>query len=182
MQNWRRGMWFDETGLPWVPTSPAMPHVQTAMLYPGMCLLEGTNLSMGRGTALPFEICGAPWLDDYALSSRLNTLQLPGVRFRPITFTPSASSHAGVECRGVQVHIIDRQVLRPVEMGLALIATAREMNAEHFGWNSHFERLAGGKSVRESLEAGKPAGMVAGSWAGYLSGFIQKREKYLLYA
>ncbi len=97
MQGWRREMWFEEPGLPWVPPSPAMPHPQTATLYPGMCLLEGCNLSLGRGTALPFEICGAPWLDGYALAEEMNALGLPGVRFRPITFTPSASHHAGAE-------------------------------------------------------------------------------------
>ncbi|MGQ9768886.1 MAG: exo-beta-N-acetylmuramidase NamZ family protein, partial [Anaerolineae bacterium] len=88
MQGWRRAMWFDETGLPWVPTSPAMPHLSTAIVYPGTCFIEGTNLSEGRGTALPFEVVGAPWLDGHALAHALNQLALPGVRFRPTQFEP----------------------------------------------------------------------------------------------
>ena len=101
MHSWPRKMWFDETALPWVPTSPARPHLSTAVLYPGMCLLEGTNLSLGRGTALPFEVCGAPWIDGYALAAALNKLQLSGVRFRATVFTPSTSTYAGIECYGV---------------------------------------------------------------------------------
>ena len=181
MQNWRRAMWFDQTGLPWVPTSPAMPHALTAMLYPGMCLLEGTNFSLGRGTATPFEVCGAPSLDGHALARQLNDLQLPGVRFRPLLFMPAASNYARQECRGVQVHVTDRQVFRPVEMGLVLIAMLREISPRHFRWNAHFERLVGSSSVRASLEARQPVSVVSDSWSGFLSGFIQKREKYLLY-
>src|SRR5690606_12503769 len=108
MQGWMRWMWFDQTGLPWVPLSPAMPHLSTAVVYPGMCFLEGTNLSEGRGTALPFECAGAPWLDGYRLAQDLNALELPGVRFRPLNFVPSSSKHAGVTCQGVQVHVTRR--------------------------------------------------------------------------
>jgi len=181
MQNWRRGMWFDETGLPWVPTSPAMPHLSTAILYPGMCLLEGTNLSLGRGTSLPFEICGAPWLDGYVLAEEMNALCLPGVRFRPIVFTPSASNHVGSECQGVQVHVIDRVALRPVTIALNLIATARRMAGEAWAWNPHFERLAGGSEVRSALEAGTSVSEITDTWAESISRFIHQREKYLLY-
>jgi uncharacterized protein YbbC (DUF1343 family) len=182
MQNWRRAMWFDETGLPWVPTSPAMPHALTATLYPGMCLLEGTNFSLGRGTATPFELCGAPNLDGYGLAAHMNALQLPGVRFRPLLFMPTASNYARQECRGVQVHVTDRQVFRPVAMSLALIAVLREMSPRHFRWNAHFERLVGGSGARASLEAEQPVSVITDSWSGFLSDFIQKREQYLLYA
>ena len=181
MTSWQREMWFDETDLPWVPTSPAMPHLSTAILYPGMCLLEGTNLSLGRGTSLPFEICGAPWLDGYALAEEMNALCLSGVRFRPLVFTPSASTHAGSECQGVQVHILDRDALRPVTMALNLIATARQMAGEAWVWNPHFERLAGGRSVRSALEAGTSVAEITATWAESISSFIHQREKYLFY-
>ncbi len=181
LQNWQRGMWFDQTGLPWIPTSPAMPHLLTAVLYPGMCLLEGTNLSLGRGTSLPFEVCGAPWLDGYVLAEEMNTLDLPGVRFRPTLFTPSASNHAGKECQGVQVHVTDRDALRPVAMALELIAAVRRMAGSAWAWNAHFERLAGGYSLRSALEAGKPAGEILAGWTESISGFVHQREKYLLY-
>ena len=166
MHGWQREMWFDETVLPWVPTSPAMPHLSTAILYPGMCLLEGTNLSLGRGTALPFEVCGAPWLAErgYALAKALNGLQLPGVRFRETVFTPSTSNHAGSECRGVQVHVTDRDLLRPVEMALHLIAIARCFSGDAWMWNPHFERLAGDERLRSALEAGTSVAEILATW------------------
>ena len=182
MQGWQREMWFDETSLPWVPTSPAMPHLSTATLYPGMCLLEGTNLSLGRGTALPFEVCGAPWLDGYVLADALNRLGLPGVRFRATVFTPSASVHAGTRCQGVQVHVVDRDVLRPVEMVLHLIVEARCLSGEAWVWNQHFERLTGDSGVRSALEAGTSVAEILAAWEGSISDFRHRREKYLLYS
>lgn len=181
MHSWQREMWFDETDLPWVPTSPAMPHLSTATLYPGLCLLEGTNLSLGRGTALPFEVSGAPWLDGYTLAAAMNTLQLPGVCFRATVFTPSASNHAGIECHGVQVHTMDRDSLRPVEMALHLIAIARRLSGDAWMWNPHFERLAGDGALRSALEAGTPVTEVTAGWEGSISTFVDQRKKYLLY-
>jgi len=181
MKSWQREMWFDETGLPWVPTSPAMPHLSTAILYPGMCLLEGTNLSLGRGTSLPFEICGAPWLDGYALAEDMNVLCLPGVRFRPIVFTPLAANHAGSECLGVQIHILDRDTLRPVTVALNLIAVVRRMAGEAWVWNPHFDRLAGSSFVRSALEAGTGVDEIIDTWSESISSFSYQREKYLLY-
>jgi uncharacterized protein YbbC (DUF1343 family) len=181
LHGWQREMWFDETVLPWVPTSPAMPHLSTATLYPGMCLLEGTNLSLGRGTALPFEVCGAPWLDDYAVADALNGLCLPGVRFRATVFTPSVSNHAGNECRGVQVHVIDRASLRPIEMALHLIAVARHFSGDAWMWNPHFERLAGDAALRSALEAGTSVTEIVATWEESTSAFIHRREKYLMY-
>jgi beta-N-acetylhexosaminidase len=181
MHGWQREMWFDETALPWVPTSPAMPHLSTAILYPGMCLLEGTNLSIGRGTALPFEVCGAPWLDGYALAEALNALQLPGVRFRETVFAPSASNHAGNECHGVQVHVTDRDSLRPVEMALHLIAFALRLSDDTWMWNPHFERLAGGSGLRSALEAGTSVAEIIATWEESICAFINQREKYLIY-
>jgi uncharacterized protein YbbC (DUF1343 family) len=183
MKGWQRGMWFDQTGLPWVPTSPAMPHLSTAMLYPGMCLLEGCNLSLGRGTSLPFEICGAPWLAKrgHALAEEMNALELPGVRFRPTSFTPSASSQARKECQGVQVHVTDRGALRPVTMALHLLTVTRRMSGAAWEWKLHFERLAGGSGVRSALEAGTSVAEITSAWAESISSFIHQREKYLLY-
>jgi uncharacterized protein YbbC (DUF1343 family) len=181
MQNWKRLLWFDETDLPWVPTSPAMPHLSTATLYPGMCLLEGTNLSLGRGTSLPFEICGAPWLDAYALAEELNALNLPGARFRPIVFTPSASIYAGNECKGVQIHVFNRNVLRPVSAALNLIATVRRIAEAAWAWTPHFDRLAGSSGLRSALEAGISVPQIVAPWAETISRFIHQREKYLLY-
>jgi uncharacterized protein YbbC (DUF1343 family) len=176
MKNWRREMWFDETGLLWVPTSPAMPHFSTTVLYPGMCLLEGTNLSLGRGTSLPFEICGAPGLAErgYALAEEMNALCLPGVRFRPIVFTPSASNHAGSECQGVQVHIVDKQVFRPITMAINLIAIAQRMTGEAWAWNPHFDRLAGGSGVRSALAAGTSVPEIISTWDESITRFIKE--------
>lgn len=182
LDGWQREMWFDETALPWVPTSPAMPHLFTATLYPGMCLLEGTNLSLGRGTALPFEVCGAPWIDGYALAEALNGLNLPGVRFRAIVFTPSASNHAGSECNGVQVHVTDRDSLRPVEMALHLIALARCLSADAWMWNPHFEWLVGSSDIRSDLEAETGVAEILASWQASISAFVQRRENYLIYS
>jgi uncharacterized protein YbbC (DUF1343 family) len=181
MYGWHREMWFDETDLPWVPTSPAMPHLSTATAYPGMCLLEGTNLSLGRGTALPFEICGAPWLNGDVLAETLNRLPLTGVHFRATSFTPSASNHAGSECHGVQVHVMDRAALRPVEMGLHLIAATRCLSGEAWMWNPHFDRLAGGRGLRPALEAGISVAEIVATWEESISAFAHQREKYLLY-
>ncbi len=181
MHGWQRAMWFDETALPWIPTSPAMPHLSTAILYPGMCLLEGTNLSLGRGTALPFEVCGAPWLDSYVLAETLNGLHLQGVCFRATVFTPSSSNHAGSECHGVQVHIINRDSLRPVEMVIHLIAAAKCLSGDAWTWNPHFERLAGDGTLRSALEAGTIVAEILATWEESISEFIHQREKYMMY-
>lgn len=191
MQGWRREMWFDGTGLPWVPTSPAMPHLSTATAYPVTCLIEGTNLSEGRGTALPFEVIGAPWLDGYALADALNRLALPGVRFRPTQFEPSASKHAGSVCQGVQLHVTDRDAFRPVRTGLHLLATLRALCPAHFAWASYpradgtaqftIDRLTGSAVVRAALDAGTPAAEVAAGWAADEATFRAQRQPYLLY-
>jgi uncharacterized protein YbbC (DUF1343 family) len=182
IHGWQRDMWFDDTALPWVPTSPAMPHLSTATLYPGMCLLEGTNLSLGRGTALPFEVCGAPWINGYALAEALNRLQLPGIRFRATVFTPTASTHVGTECHGVQVHVTNRDSLRPVEMALHLIDVARCLSGDAWMWNPHFERLAGSSGVRSALEAGTSVSEMIATWDESISDFLDRKEKYRMYS
>jgi len=190
LHGWRRGMWFDQTGLPWVSPSPGMPQLSTATVYPGMCLVEGTNLSEGRGTALPFEIVGAPWLDGYELAQSLNKLELPGVRFRPLYFIPSAGKHAGQKCSGAQVHVIDREALCPVTTGLHVIAAGRAQAPDKFeflqsSWEGrppHFDLLTGVVAVREGLAAGKPVDEIVAPWAAVEAQFEEKRRPYLLYS
>ncbi len=190
MQGWRRHMWFEDTGLPWVPTSPAMPHTSTTVLYPGMCLSEGTNLSEGRGTPLPFEICGAPWVDGYALAAHLNARGLDGVIFRPTRFVPGAPGRfAGELCDGVQVHVTDRQALRPLAVGLHLIAAMRRRHPDEFAWQEgsgegarpHFDLLMGSSQVREALDRGIEVDGLVDSWAGDLTDWTEARRPYLLY-
>lgn len=189
MQGWQRTMWFDDTGLPWTPPSPGMPHFATSIVYPGMCLIEGTNLSEGRGTALPFEIVGAPWLDGYALAEALNARQLPGVRFRPVTFTPLASKHAQQTCYGVQVHVTEREAFRPVTVGLHVIAACRAQNPSRFeflksSWEGrppHVDLLTGDVRVRATLQAGESLETLLREWQTQLARFDTTRQKYLLY-
>ena len=182
LRGWRRAMWHDETHLPWVLPSPNMPTLSAATVYPGMCLIEGTNLSIGRGTTLPFEIVGAPWIDAHALGAAMNALKLAGVRFRPLSFVPSANKFANENCFGVQVHVIDRDNFRPVLMTLHLIQTIRQMYSNKFGWNvAGFNRLIGDASAREKIDQGiAPASIVAAWTTGQIE-FNRAREKYLLY-
>jgi len=189
MRGWQRAMWFDQTGRPWVPPSPAMPHLSTATVYPGTCLAEGANLSEGRGTALPFEVVGAPWLDGYELAQTLNRLDLPGVRFRPTRFAPSASKYAGQSCSGVQVHVTDRDAFRPVATGLHLLAACRAQRPDCFeflptSWEGrppHFDLLAGTPRLRQGLEAGEPVETLVREWTGDVACFERTRRACLLY-
>lgn len=189
---WQRSMWYDQTGLPWVPPSPAMPSLDTAAVYPGTCLFEGTNLSEGRGTSKPFEWLGAPWMDGERWAERLNSLGLPGARFRPVVFTPSAGKHAGDECWGVQVHVIDRDRFRPVRTGLHLLQTARQLAPKHFAWLSHqwegrparlehVDLLAGAADVREAVTSGGDLSAMERAWQPGLSAFDRERRTHFLY-
>jgi len=134
MYGWERQMTFEETGLHWALPSPNMPTVKTAMVYPGMCLFEGTKLSEGRGTTVPFEVFGAPYIDGRALAESLNTLRLPGVQFRAVQFLPTFQKHAGVECEGCYIHVTDRSIFEPVYTGMAILATIKQMWPEDFAW------------------------------------------------
>jgi uncharacterized protein YbbC (DUF1343 family) len=182
MVGWERSLWFDQTSLHWVPTSPNMPHLSTAVMYPGMCLLEGTSLSVGRGTALPFEICGAPWLDSRALAAHLNALVESGARFRPIQFMPTANRYAGELCQGIQVHVTEREALRPVSLGLYIIAAVCALHPTHFEWNAHFDRLMGTSRTREELEDGRAPDDLIDEWAEVETAFADARAAYILYA
>jgi uncharacterized protein YbbC (DUF1343 family) len=134
MKNWERAMWFDETGLPWVMPSPNMPTVETATVYAGMCLFEGTNISEGRGTTRPFEIFGAPFIDSEKLCTELNALKLPGAFFRENYFQPTFQKFAGHLCGGAQIHVIDRECFQPFRMAVEIIKHIRKTYPEHFQW------------------------------------------------
>jgi uncharacterized protein YbbC (DUF1343 family) len=134
MKNWQRAMWFDQTGLPWVMPSPNMPTLDTATVYPGMCLLEGTNISEGRGTTRPFEIFGAPFIDAEKLCTELNSLRLPGVFFRENYFQPTFQKFAGQLCSGAQIHMTDRERFQPFRVGVEIIKYIRKTYPEHFQW------------------------------------------------
>jgi len=171
---WDRGMGFEACGLPWVLPSPNMPTVETAVVYPGQCLLEGTNLSEGRGTTRPFEICGAPWIDGHALARALTGLRLPGVAFRPLTFRPTFHKHAGIDCGGVQVHVTDRAAFQPVRAGLALLIELRRQDPERFAWRTEpyefvadpiaIDLLFGSGRERLAIEAGADWREIAAAW------------------
>jgi uncharacterized protein YbbC (DUF1343 family) len=170
------------TDLRWAAPSPNMPHPLTARHYPGSCLVEGTNLSEGRGTALPFEIVGAPWVEGELLASALNEWALPGVRFRPIQFQPSASKWAGETCGGVQAHLTDAVIYDPLLAWLMVIVTIRRLYPAQYAWDTaHFDRLIGSATVREQIETEAEVGAICAGWQAAEAGFEQSREPYLLY-
>jgi uncharacterized protein YbbC (DUF1343 family) len=182
MQGWRRGMWFDETGLPWVIPSPNMPSLDTATVYPGQVCLEGTNVSEGRGTTKPFEMFGAPWIDGFELARKLNRLGLLGVSFREAWFTPSFSKFAGEMCGGAQVHVTDRNSYRPFETALHVVKTIREMYPDKFQFHAdYFDKVMGTASVRRALERGLEVADIMRDYEPGLKSFAGQRKPYLLY-
>ena len=179
---WQHAMAWPETGLPWVAPSPNMPAPETAALYPGTCLLEGTNVSVGRGTARPYEWIGAPWIDAVALASALNAQGLPGLRWRPLQYLPCAAPYAGEVCQGVQPYLVDTSVARPVAAGVALTATIRHMYPNRFAWNvAHFDRLAGSERLREQIDAGATLAEITASWPANEQRFRALVREVLLY-
>ncbi len=183
-EGWRRVMWWDETGLPWVPPSPAMATLETATVYPGTCLVEGTNLSEGRGTSHPFEWIGAPFTDGDEVAELLNKLNLPGVRFRPHRFIPSASKHAGEICKGVQVHVTDRNTFQPVRIGLCVIAAFKRLFRHAFAWREEsIDRLIGTRAFRQAMDETDDPIAVALEWSTQPDEiFLRQRSACLLYA
>jgi len=190
-EGWRRNLEFEQTGLPWVLPSPNMPTMDTAFVYPGHCLLEGTSLSEGRGTARPFELCGAPWIDARSLAERLREAQLPGVVFRAVSFRPTFHKFAGQTCGGVQVHVTDRQAFQPVQSGLTVLAALRDLSGARFAWRREpyefvADRLAidllfGSDRERLALEAGSSPREIAQAWLPEEQEFRQRRQPFLLY-
>lgn len=187
MDGWRRDMWFDATGLPWVPPSPNIPTLRSCLAYTATCLIEGTNVSEGRGTAQPFELIGAPWVEPAALAARLNERNLPGVRFRPAWFRPTASKHAGHTCGGVQLHIVDPPAFEGVRTGLHLLAALRSLYPDAMAWRggeSHpyfLDLLLGAATPRCAIERGEDVDALALSWQGAITTFEHDRSPILLY-
>src|SRR5262245_22883108 len=191
MQGWRRAMHWEDTGLPWVPPSPNMPTPDTALVYPGGCLIEGTNLSEGRGTTRPFELVGAPFLDGRRLAQSLERRRLPGVAFRAAGFEPAFQKWKRQFCEGVQVHVTDDGRFKPLATYLALIAEARRQAPRRFKWRRppyEFESkklpmdlLCGGDAIRRGLERGVAIAAIERSWQTGLARFARARRPYLLY-
>ncbi|MGW2280064.1 exo-beta-N-acetylmuramidase NamZ family protein [Streptomyces sp. NPDC001770] len=181
MSGWRRSDFFDATGLPWVPPSPNMPTADTALVYSGTCLFEGTNLSEGRGTTRPFELLGAEGID-HRWADAANALELPGVRFREAYFAPTFSKFSGVTVGGVQLHVHDREVFDPVRTGIALLVTAKA-TWSGFAWRADnwIDKLTGSTRVRTMIDAGADTDEVVAAWRSDLAAFRAKRKKYLLY-
>jgi len=189
-EGWAREMPFAATGLPWVPPSPNMPSVETALAYPGMCLLEGTNLSEGRGTTSPFLQFGAPWLDALRLAGALNELRLPGVSFLPTHFRPVFDKHAGATCGGARLSVSDASAFRSFETGLRVVETARRLAPKEFRWRTEpyefdsrpaIDLLTGSERFRRMVDAGEDlAPEVARHEAGGRA-FLGRRAPHLLY-
>ena len=192
MQGWRRDLYFEETRLPWVMPSPNMPTPQTALVYPGMCLLEGTNLSEGRGTTRPFELVGAPWLDPQRLADDLARERFEGVAFRPCSFTPTWDKHTGQRCHGVQIHVAYPRGLDAIKLGVAAIVHARAQDPAKFRWRTEryefvedkpaIDLLTGSAAFRTNAEQGAAVGKLCALWEAERAAFARERERFLLYA
>jgi uncharacterized protein YbbC (DUF1343 family) len=191
MEGWRRDSYADQTGLPWVMPSPNMPTLETAVVYPGTVLFEGTMLSEGRGTTRPFELLGAPWIDAERFAGAMNDLQLPGAFFRPAGFEPTFQKHAKQTCGGCQIHVTDRDAFKPVLTGVALIDTFRRQDPGRFAWRQppyEYEHdklpidiLAGSDLLRTQIERGMPVKEIAASWREDEEQFAVQRKDFLLY-
>jgi uncharacterized protein YbbC (DUF1343 family) len=182
MKGWRRSMWYDHTGLRFIKPSPNMPDLETAAIYPGLCLLEGTNVSEARGTDKPFRQFGAPWIDSKRLADRLNKLNLPAMRFEPIQFTPTSSKYKGQACNGVRIIITDRDRLEPYYSGVKIVNEIHRMHPDKFEWKiGHFDRLCGTPKIRQTISSGASVKILRATWQMKLRAFRKIRDKYLLY-
>ena len=191
MEGWARDMYWDETGIPWVMPSPNMPTLDTAVVYPGTVLFEGTMLSEGRGTTRPFELIGAPWLDGERLAERMNGVGLSGVHFRPATFEPTFQKHAKATCGGCQIHVTSRQGFEPVKVGVSLMRECYGLAPDRFKWREppyEYEHdkmpidiLAGSPTLRRLIERQVPLSDVVDGWRSGETDFADARRPYLLY-
>jgi len=182
MEGWKRVMWYDETGFPWVIPSPNMPTLETATVYPGQVFLEGTNVSEGRGTTKPFELFGAPWIDGCRLTEELNRLNLPGVKFREAWFTPTFSKFKGELCGGTQIHVVDRNVYRSFDTSLFIIQAMMNIYTDNFSFHEeYFDKIMGTSRIREALEKGVAVKDIIKMYEEELESFSELRKSYLLY-
>jgi uncharacterized protein YbbC (DUF1343 family) len=192
MEGWKRRLWFNETGLPWVMPSPNMPTLDTATVYPGMCLLEGTNLSEGRGTTKPFEIFGAPFIEPERLVSRLKELKLRGVFFRPLYFEPTFHKYRAQLLGGAQIHVTDRRSFKPFLTGVAILKTVKELYPEEFQWRRPpyeyeteklpIDILSGSTMLRQFIEEARTLEEMEDWWRRSALQFNRNiRKRYLLY-
>ena len=191
LEGWRRSMYHDETGLPWVITSPNIPTLDSAIVYPGAVLFEGTKLSEGRGTTRPFELIGAPWIDGERLSAAMNARGLAGVHFRPVFFEPTFQKHARETCGGCQLHVTDRRAFEPVRTAVELIAEFRRQDPARFAWREppyEYEHdkepidiLYGSDRLRVTLDSGREVASLFADWESDEEAFRKLRQKYLLY-
>jgi uncharacterized protein YbbC (DUF1343 family) len=191
LEGWRRSMYHDETGLPWVITSPNIPTLDTAIVYPGAVLFEGTTLSEGRGTTRPFELIGAPWIDGDRLAAALNRRGLPGVHFRPVFFEPTFQKHARQTCGGCQLHVTDRRAFEPVRTAVELIAEFRRQDPTRFAWREppyEYEHdkqpidiLYGSDRLRATIDSGLDLTPLFAVWESDEEAFRARRREYLLY-
>jgi uncharacterized protein YbbC (DUF1343 family) len=190
-EGWRREMWGDETGLPWVLPSPNIPDVDACVVFPATVHLEGTELSEGRGTTLPFHLNGAPFIDPYLWAAELEKFKFPGVAFRPAYFRPTFCEFVGEHCGGVQIHVIDREIFTPVIVGIAMVKTVYDMYPDQFEWRQNayeyvFDKnpmdiVCGTDKIRKAIESGVSIQELEASWATGLKDFADARKPYLLY-
>ena len=191
LDGWHRGLYHDDTGLPWVLPSPNLPTLDSALVYPGMVLFEGTNLSEGRGTTRPFELVGAPWLEAHRFADLMNDLGLPGVNFRAAEFQPTFQKHAGQTCGGCQLHVTNRTTFRPVLTAVAVLQICRRMAPDLFAWRQPpyeyetvippIDILSGSDHLRRKLDADVPYATIADTWSTSLDSFLPIRDRFLLY-
>ena len=192
IEGWNRKTWFEKTGLPWVLPSPNMPSLETATVYPGMCLLEGTNLSEGRGTTRPFEIFGAPFIEPESLVKELNRYRLPGIFFRPMYFRPAFQKYADELCGGAQLHVTKREKFRPFKTGVAVLKAVHDLYPEQFAWKEppyEYEEvklpidiLSGTDRLRKDIERGEKLNEMEAWWTEQCREFdITIRKRYLIY-
>jgi uncharacterized protein YbbC (DUF1343 family) len=191
MDGWRREMYWDQTGLTWIMSSPNIPTFDTTTVYPGGVLFEGTNISEGRGTTRPFELLGAPWIVAERFAEALNRRGLPGVYFRPVLFEPTFQKHAREGCAGCQPHVLDRHAYPAVAAGVTMIEAFRQAAPDRFAWKNppyeyEFDKmpidcLAGSSALREQIDGGVPATEIVRSWEPAVAEFVNLREKFLLY-
>jgi len=191
MEGWSRSQYFDQTGLPFVMPSPNIPTLDSAIVYPGTVLFEGTNASEARGTTRPFELIGAPWVEAERFADEMNARKLPGVHFRPAVFEPTFQKHATKTCGGCQIHVLDRKTFKPVLTGVALIDAMKAAGPKDFGWRKppyEYEHekepidiLAGSPALRIAIDSGKKAEELVPVWERESRPFKEVRAEYLVY-